>query len=183
MSPQKCVELFDDLQDCARDYSRKSVELFDVCDVLRQFEWMRILTEEEKILAFEMAIQGQGYREIAQALGFTSHFAFYNFRVKDPVFDKALLHARHAGNVLMEDEVKRFPETESDPQMVRAKADIYFRLLGIRDPSRYNPKMDINVTNTVDIGSSIARMHERLAASYAAIDVTPKKLSDINELL
>ncbi len=144
----------------------------------------RVLTQEEQDEAYELAIRGHGYRKIAESLGFSSDYAFYNFRATRPDFAKALMAARDAGNILIEDEIKEIPETEDDPQMARAKADILFKLLAIREPARYNPKMEINLTQTMDIGHSINRMQQALDATYR--DVTPQletqKPNDFNDL-
>jgi hypothetical protein len=67
----------------------------------------------------------------------------------------------------------------------RVQVEAYAKVMGYRNPQRYGNRIDVNLTQTVDIGSSLAKMQERLDATYR--DVTPAiegaKAKDIKDLL
>jgi hypothetical protein len=186
----KSVELLDILAilpPCARDNSRESVKLFDAVTFFADDRRMaaRILNPEEQECAFELGISGDTLTKTAEILGFTSKMAFHRYCLKHPDFASELQAARNAGNGHIEDELRHLMDNETNPHRARVKADILCRLLAFRDPGKYaTNRMELNVTQTVDIGSSLARMQARLSETYAPqqLDVTPK-VNDINELL
>lgn len=144
----------------------------------------RKLTLEEQEIAFEHAIAGDTLTATGEALGFKTRMAFYEYCKRDPDFSKALHDARVAGNDYIEDELRHITSLEENPNVARVRMESLCRLLTFRNPAKYSQRIDVNVTQTVDIGSSLARMHARLLETYAPqqLDVTPK-LNDINDLL
>lgn len=148
---------------------------------------MRELTEDEIQLALEDGIAGQPLSKTAESLGFKSRMAFYEYCQSHPIFNKALRDARLAGCDYILDNIKQLPESESDPQMMRAKLDVNARLLKLIDPKTYSERIDVHTTQTSDIGSALSRMEQRIASAYNApqiesIDVTPQKPNKISDL-
>lgn len=144
----------------------------------------RELTNEEMEKAYQLAITGTPYTKIASDLGFNNDMAFFTYRQRHPDFDTALRSARHAGNDLMEDEIRSVADIYDNPQTARVKMESLCRILAFRDPTKYGNKVDINLTQTVDIGSSLNRMQQALDATYR--DVTqiaaPKESNDSEDL-
>lgn len=143
----------------------------------------RKLTQEEQDIAFEYALQGVSLAKTAKTLGFSNDMAFHRYCLNDPVFAKELDAMRARSCPHLEDKMLEIPETCGDAKIGRVQMEVLGRILAYRNPLRYGNKVDITMTQTVDIGSSLARMQSRLAATYASqIDVTPIA-SDINDLL
>lgn len=144
------------------------------------------LAEEEQ--AYTMAITGDSLTNIAKALGFAHDYEFYRFRLAHPDFSKLLDGARDASNAHFEDKMLRVTETEASPHAARVKLDAYGRVMGYRNPQRYGTnRIDMSVTTTVDIGSSLARMQARLDDTYRdvtqlAIEAPATKPNDFNDL-
>lgn len=147
----------------------------------------RKLSPEERDIACEYALKGDSLVNIAKVLGFSSVSLFYQYRVNDPEFSKALDHARLAGCDYLEDEILGVVDQYESAHHARVKMDALCRVLAYRKPERYGNRLDMSITTTVDIGSSLARMQSQLAATYAPpqIDVTPVQqiVSDIAHLL
>lgn len=149
---------------------------------------LRELTEDEIQLALEDGISGETLTKTAETLGFNSKMAFHNYCKRNPVFAKDLQAARLASTDHLEDRMLKLIETCDDPKLMRAQMEVLGRVLAYRKPGTYGQRIDVNMNQTSDIGASLARMEQRIAGAYntalnAPIDVTPKKPSDINELL
>lgn len=147
----------------------------------------RQLTEEEIELAIESQLKGERLTTTAEKLGFSQLSDFYRYRLRDTAFSKRLSDARTQGSELMEDEVRYVADDYHSPHTARVKMESLCRLLAFRDPAKYGNKVDITIAQTVDIGSSLARMQGRLDSTYR--DVTPsviegetEKPNDFNDL-
>ena len=144
----------------------------------------RKLTPEEQERAFQLAIEGQSYRNISKSLGFNCDMNFFDYRQREPEFERRLTCARQAGNILIEDEIREVADTYDDPQRARVKMESLCRILAFRDPAKYSQKVDITMHQTISLSSDIANANARIEALLQR-DVTPllEKPNDIEDLL
>lgn len=99
---------------------------------------------------------------------------------QDPLFAEDIKNARLHACEALADNVLTIADDYSDPQQARIKLESVSKYLGWMDPSRYGNRIDIAVTQTIDIAGAIERATQRIA-----IDVTPLALPEpknINDL-
>ncbi len=141
-----------------------------------------VLTEEQKELAYELAIQGISLAKIANALGFTNDMAFFRHCRSNPDFKSELDSARIQSCAHMEDKILEIPATCADAKIGMVALNCYSSVMRFRDPNRYGNKVAIDVTQTLDISGSLSRIDEQIALTYR--DITPQlekpnKIKDI----
>lgn len=109
------------------------------------------ITEQHKEQAFEMAINGDLYVKIAESLQFTNKVAFHRYLKKNPEFARELEEMRFASADYLEDKIKTLAQDYSDPHMARIALEALKNLLAWLNPRKYGNKIDLNVTQTIDI--------------------------------
>ncbi len=129
------------------------------------------LTEEQKEKALEMAEAGHSTKEIQDELLISSSW-FNRYRRKDPIFREKYEQARLDSCEGMEDEIKTAHDDYVDPQRAKLKADNYKWLLSKKKPQVYGDRVDINMTQSIDISGALKEARER-----AVIDVGIQRLT------
>ena len=143
-----------------------------------------VLTEEQKELAYELAIQGISLAKIANALGFPNDMAFHRYCKLNDTFKNELDAVRVASCDHMEDKILAIPDTcAGEPKIGRVMLECYSSVMRFRNPNRYGNKVAIDVTQTLDISGSLSRIDEQIASTYR--DITPQleKPNEIKDIL
>lgn len=139
------------------------------------------LTEDQKKKAIQMAAEGRTLKSIREELNI-NNFAFYEFRLANPSFSNELARARQEGLEELGDSLLSIPVEEQDVQRARIRSENIRWLLSKRKPETYGDRLDLNVNQTVDIGTALAEAKKRaLPQSYQpesqveqVRDVTPQ---------
>lgn len=141
---------------------------------MRELRW---LTEDEKELAYSMAIDGRPFYQISDKLLFTDKMAFHRYCKRDLEFNEELQNARIAAGVHLEDRIFTIADEYLDPQQARVKLECMKTGMSFINPGKYGPKLDISVNQTISLVSALNSAEQRVL-----IDVTPK-LNDSDDLL
>lgn len=135
-------------------------------------------TAEQITTAINLAAEGRPLRIIIDALC-TSEVAFWNYKQHNPDFLIKFEQARQEGLEHLADELITIADDNLDVQRSRLKSDNYKWLLSKRKPAVYGDKIDINVNQTIDIGSALKEARSRALPQTSTdtelIDVTPPK--------
>ncbi len=138
-------------------------------------------TQEQLDLAIELAANGEPLKVIIGQI-VSSEYEFYLYRLHDPLFANSFEQARQEGLENLADALITLADDTTDVQRARLKSDNYKWLLSKRKPSVYGDKVDIHVSQTIDISTALNEAKKRaLPPSTSdsvdlAIDVTPRKL-------
>lgn len=119
-----------------------------------------MLSDEKKKLAIELAQQGKSIRKIREDIEIEIN-AFYAALREDLVFAEGFSCARHEGLEELADELIEIPDEYADPQRGRLKSDNIKFLLSKRKPQVYGDRLDLNVSNNVDISGALAEAKAR----------------------
>jgi hypothetical protein len=128
------------------------------------FYTIKVITNKQKKAAIRMAIEGRTLQQIHEELGCTCE-AFYRLRQRDPAFAATFAAARGEGLELIADSLLTITETEPDVYRARVKSENIRWILSKRKPTTYGDKIDINVTQTVDIGAALIEAKSRAVRS------------------
>ncbi len=142
---------------------------------------MERLSKELEEEALELAIKGDTYAKISKLLGFTTDMAFFRYREIYPDFNLALTRARAAACDGLEDQLLRCAESH-DPKAARVKMESIAKILAYRNPQKYGNRVDLNVTQTIDIVGSIERA-ERRVKEINKTDLVALAASKLDEIL
>lgn len=120
---------------------------------------------------------------LKQALEISQLKAKQFFRVisESPTLEALYIRAQHARTELMADEIIEITDTEPDPNRARVRADARKWYASKLQPSKFGDRLDLNVNQTVDVGSALAEARKRALLTHStptdqftqAIDVTP----------
>lgn len=127
-----------------------------------------IYSEEQKNMAVELAAQGKPLKEIIDAIC-TTEYHFYLYRQQYHDWNMSFERARQEGLEHMADGLITIADEYTDVQRARLKSDNAKWLLSKRKPSVYGDKVDIHVSQTIDITSALTEARKR--TTY--IDVSP----------
>ena len=109
-----------------------------------------------------MAAEGKSRREILETLEISSTW-FSAHRNRNPPFDREFARAERDGLELLADDLKTVHERYRDVQRGRLVSDNSKFLLSKRIPHIYGDKLDINVTERVDVGGALLEARKRAA--------------------
>ncbi len=138
-------------------------------------------TKEQLDLAIELASNGEPLKEIIGQI-VSSEYEFWKYRQHDPSFANMFEQARQEGLEHLADALITIADESVDVQRSRLKSDNYKWLLSKRKPSVYGDKVDIHVSQTIDISTALSEAKKRALPPSTtdsielAIDVTPKEL-------
>jgi transposase-like protein len=105
-----------------------------------------------------------------------------NWRVKYPSFESEFTRAQDAGFDSQADELNEIAEKTSDVQRARLMCDNIKWRLARRAAHKYGDRLDINVTQTVDIGAALLEAKQRaLPLSYQK-DLGTAEIADAIEI-
>lgn len=138
-------------------------------------------TQEQLDTAIELASKGEPLRIIIDAI-LTSEIGFWVYRQQHPDYQVAFEQARQEGLEHLADGLMTAHDDITDVQRARLKSDNAKWLLSKRKPAIYGDKVDIHVTQTIDISTALNEARARVPslrpnAADQAIDVTPTSIS------
>lgn len=117
-------------------------------------------TKEQLELAIDLASKGEPLKAIIDAM-LTTEIDFWTYRQQYPDFQIVFEQARQEGLEHLADGLITAHKDEVDVQRARLKSDNAKWLLSKRKPSVYGDKVDIHVTQTIDIGSALSEARAR----------------------
>lgn len=133
------------------------------------------LTEEQKSLAIGMAIDGETLKRIAEALCLSPK-QFWQARQDDPSFQNAFALARQEGIHGMVDRLDTIHNDIDDVQRARLASENIRWKASKLNPTTYGDRLDVNLNQTVDLGSALQAAKDR--ARLAERDVTPTPIQE-----
>lgn len=135
-------------------------------------------TKEQLDTAIELASKGEPLRKIIDAICSTE-IDFWTYRQQYPEFQNSFEQARQEGLEHIADGLITIADDYVDVQRGRLKSDNAKWLLSKRKPSIYGDKVDIHVSQTIDITSALTEARARAAIGSSTAedirDVTPPK--------
>ena len=87
---------------------------------------------------------------------------FYNVLNSTPELFDAYTRARHFRAELMADEIVQIADTDPDPQRARNRIQARQWRTAKLDPKTFSDRIDINVTQTVDVASALSEARSRI---------------------
>jgi hypothetical protein len=140
-------------------------------------------TKEQLDLAVEMAARGEPFKKIIDECVLGSEIDFWTYRQHDLNYQNIFEQARQEGLEHLADGLITAHDDHVDVQRARLRSDNAKWLLSKRKPSVYGDKVDIHVTQTIDISGALAEARKRALpdptnsnTDNEPIDVTPNKL-------
>lgn len=127
-------------------------------------------TEEQVNLAIELAAIGEPLKVIVGEL-LTTEYRFWKYRQEYPDFDKIFCSARNEGLEHLADALITLADEYQDVQRARLKSDNYKWLLSKRKPAVYGDKVDIHVSQTIDIGTALKEARQRASLNESIYPV------------
>ena len=133
-------------------------------------------TKEQQQLAIEMASNGDPLRKIIAEIC-SSEYDFWLYKQHNPDFNNTFEQARQEGLEHIADGLITIADDYVDVQRGRLKSDNAKWLLSKRKPSVYGDKVDIHVSQTIDISTALTEARKRALPKPedAIIDITPTK--------
>lgn len=127
---------------------------------------------EQLDTAIEMAARGESLKNIINAM-LTNEVHFWKYRQDNPAFDKIFNSARQEGLEHLADALITMADEYQDVQRARLKSDNHKWLLSKRKPTVYGDKVDIHVSQTIDLSAAISDAKSRIVT-----DLTLDKISE-----
>ncbi|MCA9339391.1 MAG: hypothetical protein KDA17_00595 [Candidatus Saccharibacteria bacterium] len=119
------------------------------------------LTDEQKSTAIELAAMGESLKNIADSICVTTQY-LSKCRSHDQAFDAIFERARLEGLELIADSLLTIADDIEDVQRARLKSDNFKWLLSKRKPKIYGDKIDVNITERVDISLALSEARARV---------------------
>jgi hypothetical protein len=132
-------------------------------------------TDEQINIAIELASKGEPLRRIIDAIC-TTEFDMWVYKQQHLDFAHTFEEARQEGLEHIADGLITIADEYTDVQRGRLKSDNAKWLLSKRKPAIYGDKVDIHVSQTLDIGIALAEARARALIAPSvdkARDVTP----------
>lgn len=117
-------------------------------------------TDEQLKIAIELASQGKPLREIITQI-VSSEYEFWLYRQHDSDFNNLFEQARQEGLEHIADDLMTIADDYVDVQRARLKSDNAKWLLSKRKPQIYGDKVDIHVSQTIDISGALNEARSR----------------------
>jgi hypothetical protein len=117
-------------------------------------------TEEQLTTAIDLATKGEPLKNIIAAI-ITDEVAFWAYRQHYPDFQNKFEQARQEGLEHLADGLMTAHSDDIDVQRARLKSDNHKWLLSKRKPSVYGDKVDIHVSQTIDIAGALEEARSR----------------------
>jgi len=121
---------------------------------------MAKLTREQKIKAIELLSEGLGPVKICRELMITA-MEYHQALSEDSDFELQAARAQSIGFDVMADSLLEMNEQYGDVQKARLQSDNIKFILSKRKPQVYGDRIDINLTQTVDISAARAEALRR----------------------
>ncbi len=127
-------------------------------------------TDEQTQKAIELAANGEPLRKIIGELC-TSEYDFWLYKQQYPVFRNTFEQARQEGLEHIADALITVADDYVDVQRARLKSDNSKWLLSKRKPDVYGDKVDIHVSQTIDISGALSEARKRALPAAESIVV------------
>ena len=127
-------------------------------------------TQEQLDVAIELATKGESLQNIIDAI-LTTEYRFHKYRQMTHEFEVAFSQARQEGLEYIADGLLNAHKEEIDVQRGRLKSDNAKWLLAKRKPSVYGDKVDIHVTQTIDISHALIEARSRVVENVIEVKV------------
>lgn len=127
-------------------------------------------TQEQIDLAIDLATRGEPLKVIIDQICSTE-IGFWLYRQHYPDFNNSFEHARQEGLEHIADGLITIADEYTDVQRGRLKSDNAKWLLSKRKPSVYGDKVDIHVSQTIDITAALTEARSRALPSNQTHDV------------
>lgn len=127
------------------------------------------MTPEMKQKVIKMFSEGHPIQNVAKELG-VSISAIQSARLADPLFDSNCGQARTKGYDVQADSLLTIAETIQDVNKARLTSDNIKWTLARRDPSRFGDRIEVNMNQTVDIGSALKEAKSRVLPTNQIIE-------------
>lgn len=125
----------------------------------------------------DLILEGLPLREAIKDAGLTPQL--FNYRLQgDRAAAVAYARAVEVKADLMADEVVSIADSDDDPAKVRNQMQARQWLASKLYAKRYGDRIDLNVTQTLDIGSTLAEARARLLPRRDMLDVTDAQVID-----
>lgn len=128
----------------------------------------------------DAVINGVTMRELAVNLGFNSHVHLLKAIKQDPFVEERYQSARIMSCYSLESDIPSLVQQYPDPQQARVQLECHKAALAFRNPTVYGQRVDVNLTQTLDLTRVIDAANNRIT-----LDVSPVKLnkpSDFGDL-
>lgn len=134
------------------------------------------LTNELAQQIIDAVADGEGLRKTLKKLNVRSS-QFAKFMAENPLLETHYGRAQIIRAELLVDEVIDIVDEEPDPNKARVRADARKWYASKMQPQKYGDRLDLNVNQTVDIGTALAEAKKRALPqkldSEPERDVTP----------
>jgi hypothetical protein len=155
------------------------------CESLKYMKTVQ-LTEEQRALALKLAAEGEPVQVILEALSL-GHYEFWIARQEDDRFAMAFIQARQEGLEAVADTLLTLADQMPDVQRARLKSENIRWILSKRKPYVYGDRIDVNVTNTVDVASALLEAKNRAALpndyQHKIVEVEHREITDETQLI
>lgn len=128
-------------------------------------------TQEQLDKAIELAAEGKPFKTIIDEAMLGSEHSFWLYKQHYPDFMNAFEHARQEGLEHLADGLMTAHDDHTDVQRARLRSDNAKWLLSKRKPTIYGDKVDIHVSQTIDITAALSEARSRALPSQEVIDV------------
>jgi hypothetical protein len=141
------------------------------------------LSPEQENIAIQLAADGKSIVEIQEVCKIDSR-SFWKYREQYPKFARDFLLARQEGLEQLADSLITTADEYEDVQRGRLKSENIRWLLSKRKPLTYGDRLEVNMTQTVDIGAALLEAKNRVllpmrypeeTKTVEAIDITDDK--------
>ena len=137
------------------------------------------LSDEQKDLAIKLASEGYALKYIADELCITRH-ALYIYRKQNPSFEMLFNDARQEGCEHLAEALLTVHDEYVDVNKARLKSDNTKWYLSKIKPGRYGDRIDVNITQKVDISLALQQARQRAMIPIRDIkNVEPYQPNDI----
>jgi hypothetical protein len=137
-------------------------------------------TDEQLQKAIELASKGEPFKVIIDEAMLDSEYSFWVYRQQYLDFSNAFEQARQEGLEHLADGLIDAHKTEQDVQRARLKSDNAKWLLSKRKPTVYGDKVDIHVSQTIDIGHALTEARKRALPQLSGIDPVEVEFKDLD---
>ena len=123
------------------------------------------LTSEQQEAVLTLFRRGATQRDVRDTLGVQID-EINGTAAADPLFATALAQARSAGYDAMADELLHAHQDDPDVQRARLRSDNLRWLLSKRKAQLYGDRLDVSVTQQLDLSGALQLAQDRMRARY-----------------
>lgn len=139
----------------------------------------RDLTEDEEEWVLNDIYESIQINQSIEKIGFKTRRQFSQYVKTKPDLRKKIVEAMKDSCVFIENDMLNIHRKTKDHKIARIMMEAFKAVLVYRDPKTYSQKVDLNVTQTLEIGESLIKARERLTKTVteigvpAAIEIAP----------